>query len=144
MTSAWPLPAAPERREPRVADVAKQTGKARAPHGAVPVPGRPVRGSRTGRPIMAALDLLGRRHVLRLVWELREGPVGFREMQSRCDGLSPSTLSQRLTDLRDAGLVTTDADGRNDLTATGRSLLTSLEPLLDWSHSWAEGRPPQS
>ena len=56
---------------------------------------------------MAALDLLGRGHVLRLVWELRDESVGFREMQARCDGLSPSTLSQRLTDLRDAGLIVT-------------------------------------
>ncbi len=41
---------------------------------------------------MAALDLFRRRHVLRLVWELRDGPVGFREMQIRCDDLSPSGL----------------------------------------------------
>ena len=34
--------------------------------------GRPVRGSRTGRPIMVALDLLGRRAALRVLWELRE------------------------------------------------------------------------
>ena len=31
-----------------------------------------VRGSRTGRPIMALLDLLGRRWTLRIIWELRE------------------------------------------------------------------------
>jgi DNA-binding HxlR family transcriptional regulator len=65
-------------------------------------------------------------------------------MQSRCDGLSPSTLSQRLTDLRDAGLVRTDADGRNDLTATGQALLVSLEPLLDWSQAWARDRSTPS
>jgi DNA-binding HxlR family transcriptional regulator len=33
---------------------------------------RRVRGSRTGRPVMALLDLLGRRWTLRIVWELRE------------------------------------------------------------------------
>ena len=37
-----------------------------------PKPGTPVRGSRTGRPIMAALDLLGRRWALRVLWELRD------------------------------------------------------------------------
>lgn len=92
---------------------------------------------------MAALDLLGRRHVLRLAWELRDESVGFREMQARCDGLSPSTLSQRLTDLRDAGLIVTDSDGRNNLTGLGRSLLLALEPLLDWSHGWAGSRTPR-
>ena len=36
-----------------------------------------VRGSTTGRPIMALLDLLGRRWVLRIVWELGEGRSVF-------------------------------------------------------------------
>jgi len=56
-----------------------------------PLPGRPVRGSATGRPIMALLDLLGRRWALRVLWELRSGPVpSFRELQSRCGGVSSS------------------------------------------------------
>ncbi|HJV56497.1 MAG TPA: transcriptional regulator, partial [Methylomirabilota bacterium] len=37
-----------------------------------PRPGWPVRGSRTGRPIMALMDLLGRRWALRVIWELRD------------------------------------------------------------------------
>ena len=41
---------------------------------------RRVRGSTTGRPIMALLDLLGRRWVLRLVWELRQELRRFREL----------------------------------------------------------------
>lgn len=85
---------------------------------------------------MAALDLLGRRHVLRVVWELRDGPVGFRDLQARCDGLSPSTLSTRLGELRDAGLVTDD-DGRNALTPLGTQLLQALAPLQQWSRDWA-------
>src|SRR5256885_7052823 len=42
---------------------------------------RSVRGSTTGRPIMVLLDLLGRRWVLRIVWELRDEPRRFRELQ---------------------------------------------------------------
>ena len=41
---------------------------------------RPVRGSTTGRPIMALLDLLGRRWTLRIAWELRE--AGLVELLS--------------------------------------------------------------
>jgi DNA-binding HxlR family transcriptional regulator len=37
----------------------------------IPKVGKPVRGSTTGRPIMVALDLLGRRAALRILWELR-------------------------------------------------------------------------
>jgi len=40
-----------------------------------PLPGRPVRGSSTGKPVMAALDLLGRRGSLRIVWELRDDAI---------------------------------------------------------------------
>ena len=73
------------------------------PPSETPLPGRPVRGSATGRPIMALLDLLGRRWALRVLWELRSGPVpGFRELQSRCGGVSSSVLTDRLTELRDA------------------------------------------
>jgi len=42
-----------------------------------PLPGRAVRGSRSGRPVMALLDLLdllGRRWTLRLLWELHGEP----------------------------------------------------------------------
>jgi hypothetical protein len=34
----------------------------------VPLPGRAVRGSTTGRPIMALFDLIGRRWTLRVIW----------------------------------------------------------------------------
>src|SRR6201989_774398 len=87
-----------------------------------PRPGRPVRGSATGRPIMALLDLLGRRWGLRVLWELRSGPVpSFRERQSRCGGVSSSVLADRLTELREAGIVERADDGYR-LSARGAEL----------------------
>ena len=71
----------------------------------LPAPGAPVRGSRTGRPVMALLDLLGRRWALRVLWELREGRLPFRALQERCDGMSSSVLNQRLAELRAAEVV---------------------------------------
>ena len=62
-------------------------------------PGRPVRGSTTGRPLMAVLDLIGRRWTLRILWELRDGPQGARALRDRCDAMSPSVLYQRLAEL---------------------------------------------
>ena len=68
--------------------------------------------SRTGRPIMAALDLLGRRWTLRVLWELRDGSAAsFRELRERCDKMSTSVLNQRLAELREAGLVDAGAGG---------------------------------
>jgi DNA-binding HxlR family transcriptional regulator len=102
-----------------------------------PTPGRPVRGSATGRPIMAALDLLGRRWVLRILWELRDGPLGFRALQKACDGMSSSVLASRLADLTGTGIVIIDDSGDYALSETGRRLRTAMRPLLDWSHEWA-------
>lgn len=106
-----------------------------------PLPGRSVRGSATGRPIMALLDLLGRRWTLRVIWELREDAVPtFRELQRRCDGVSSSVLADRLRELGEAGLVV--HDGGYGLTEQGRSLLARLAPLDEWADSW-EPREPE-
>ena len=71
--------------------------------------GQPVRGSRSGRPIMVVLDLLGRRGALRVLWELR-----------------------------DAGVIA-HGDGGYGLTDAGRALMRALHPLSDWAATWARG-----
>ncbi|WP_203930804.1 winged helix-turn-helix transcriptional regulator [Virgisporangium ochraceum] len=101
-----------------------------------PLPGRPVRGSRSGRPVMAILDLLGRRWTLRVLWELRADPVPtFRTLQHRCDGVSSSVLAERLSELREAALVERTEDGYR-LTDQGRTLLDTLAPLETWARTW--------
>ena len=96
-----------------------------------------VRGSRTGRPIMALLDLLGRRWVLRIVWELREEPKRFRELQDLI-GASPTIVNGRLAELREAKLVELDAEAGYRLTALGKELLRLFLPLHTWSGKWAK------
>ena len=86
---------------------------------------------------MAALDLLGRRWALRILWELRDAPVGFRELQLRCDGMSSSVLRDRLEELRAAAIVATDERGAYVLTRLGRELVEALGPLSSWSERWA-------
>jgi len=101
-----------------------------------PRPGRAVRGSRTGQPIMALLDLLGRRWAMRAIWELRAGPLAFRALQERCGGVSSSVLNQRLAELREAGVVER-ADGGYALTGEGERLLEAYRPLDAWARRWA-------
>jgi DNA-binding HxlR family transcriptional regulator len=101
-----------------------------------PTPGTPVRGSTTGRPLLAAMDLLGRRWSLRVLWELRAGPVGARALLDRCEGLSSSVLYDRLRELSTAGLIAKDSTDRYGLTPIGRSLGTALDPLDGWSKQW--------
>ena len=86
---------------------------------------------------MAALDLLGRRWALRVLWELRDGnPLSFRELRDRCDKMSTSVLNQRLAELRDAGLIESGKGGYR-LTKQGHRLKDALAPLDNWAKRWA-------
>ena len=101
--------------------------------------GQPVRGSRTGRPIMVVLDMLGRRGALRVLWELRDGrALTFRALQSAAD-TNPSLLNTRLGELREAGLVCHEGEGYL-LTAEGASLIGALGPLAAWAADWGKAR----
>ena len=103
----------------------------------IPKPGRRVRGSATGRPVMALLDLLGRRWALRVIWELREGRrLNFRDLLA-ASGTSPSVLNTRLAELRETGIVAHDPDAGYGLTPAGANLLDMLMPLHDWAEKWA-------
>lgn len=86
---------------------------------------------------MALLDLLGRRWALRILWELREEPATFRELQARCDGPSPSVLNQRLAELRESRIVES-GDGGYRLTGAGQRLLAALAPLNKWAKAWGK------
>ncbi|MEJ3652083.1 helix-turn-helix domain-containing protein [Actinomycetes bacterium KLBMP 9759] len=87
---------------------------------------------------MAALDLLGRRWALRVLWELRDGPLGPRALLARCEGLSSSVLYERLRELESAGLLARAPEGSYQLTPIGGSLGAAIEPLDRWSQEWAD------
>lgn len=85
--------------------------------------------------INAALELFHRRWTLRVLWELREGPLTFRQLQGAGGEISASVLSQRLGELREALLVDHAGEGYA-LTEQGRALLTAFKPLQKWSGPW--------
>lgn len=102
-----------------------------------PAGGNPaVRGSRTGRPIMALLDLLGRRWTLRIVWELRADALTSRALRSACGDASPTVIQQRLSELRDAGLIEKRDEGGYALTSLGRELFQTFLPLHQFAERW--------
>jgi DNA-binding HxlR family transcriptional regulator len=92
--------------------------------------------------MMTALDLLGQRWMLRVIWELQLGqPLGFRELRRRTDQMSSSVLTDRLGRLAEAGLVTIDEEGRYRLTELGNALGPALVPLRTWAVRWADTLP---
>jgi DNA-binding HxlR family transcriptional regulator len=96
-----------------------------------------VRGSRTGRPIMVLLDLLGRRWTLRILWELREGALTSRALRTACDEASPTVLNQRLKELREAGFVELGEAGGYGLTPLARELNETFLPLHRFAERWS-------
>jgi DNA-binding HxlR family transcriptional regulator len=98
---------------------------------------RPVRGSKTGRPIMVLLDLLGRRWSLRILWELRGEPLTSRGLRAACDEASPTVLQARLSELREAGLVELVPASGYGLTAMGRELHETFLPLHRFAERWS-------
>ena len=99
---------------------------------------RAVRGSRSGRPIMALLDLLGRRWTLRMLWELREATLTSRALREACDDASPTVLQARLAELRQAGFVELVPASGYRLTETGKELLGTFLPLHRFAERWSK------
>jgi DNA-binding HxlR family transcriptional regulator len=84
------------------------------------------------RPVESALDQLGRRWALRLVWELRRSTLTFSELRQRT-GISPSVLSARLGELTSFGVVERDPGRRYRLSGNGRELARILYELNRWA-----------
>ena len=80
----------------------------------------------------AALELLGRRWSLRLVWELRRDVCSFSKLREQT-GISPSVLSARLGELAEAGVIERDEARCYRLTASGRDLARLLFELNRWA-----------
>ncbi len=104
----------------------------------LPVPGKPVRGSKSGQPVMALLDLLGRNWAMGIIWHLYSGPSTFRKLQEYCETISPTTLNKRLKELKESFLIERTVDGYA-LTKQGQELFELIEPLGGWArNSWAK------
>lgn len=101
----------------------------------IPIPGQPVRGSKSGAPIMALFDLLGRRWAMGIIWNLDNSPNTFRKLQAKCESISPTILNSRLKELREAGIIEHTGKGYV-LTASGIKLLKQLKPLGKWAKDW--------
>src|SRR6266498_3552723 len=89
--------------------------------------------------LMRAFDLLGKRWTGVVLGTLSGGPTGFRALARAVEGISDSMLSDRLSALCSAGLVTRNVDegppisAAYELTDAGRALLPALEQISRWA-----------
>ncbi len=89
------------------------------------------------RPAIAEIiELLSKKWVMRIIWELRSEAMTFRQLQQACDDVSPTVLNQRLKLLKDAQIVVLEAQAGYQLTDIGRELLEVYKPLSEWAQRW--------
>jgi DNA-binding HxlR family transcriptional regulator len=92
--------------------------------------------------VARAADLLGRRWALAILWAAAEaGAVRFNEFKQTLEGIPPRTLTARLTELEEAGVLERRVfDSRPPrveyrLTETGRRLGYVIAALDSWAAS---------
>ena len=95
-----------------------------------------------------SLERVGDRWSLLVIRDLLTGAKRFTDLMDRLGGITPKTLSQRLRDLEDAGIVAADREpGRREvwyqLTPAGADLRPVLDALSRWGlqHAWRRPRP---
>ena len=86
---------------------------------------------------MALLDLIGRRWTLRVMWELRNGPLTSRAIRAACDDASPTVIQARMSELRAAGFVELLPRGGYQLTPLGRDFHKAYLPLHQFAERWS-------
>ena len=93
--------------------------------------------------VARALEQVGDRWSLLVIRDLLTGAKRFTDLMDRLGGITPKTLSQRLRELEDAGIVTADREpGRREvwyrLTPAGADLGPVIDGLSWWGlrHAW--------
>ncbi|MFT4532262.1 MAG: DNA-binding HxlR family transcriptional regulator [Candidatus Saccharimonadales bacterium] len=88
--------------------------------------------------LQRTLSLVGDKWSLLMIGYMMKGPVTFSELEKSLVGISPRTLSERLDDLEQYGVVKrrlyTDKPARYlyDLTPKGQGLRPALIELASW------------
>jgi DNA-binding HxlR family transcriptional regulator len=95
-----------------------------------------------------SLERVGDRWSLLVIRDLLTGAKRFTDLMDRLGGITPKTLSHRLRELEDAGIVAADREpGRREvwyrLTPAGADLRPVLDALSQWGlqHAWRRPLP---
>lgn len=99
-------------------------------------------GYRQFCPVAKAAEVVTRKWTPLIVRELLQGSHRFNDLQRGLPGISPTMLSRRLTELRQAGVVRREASRENEhpeyhLTRAGEELRPVIEGLGVWGKRWS-------
>jgi DNA-binding HxlR family transcriptional regulator len=108
-----------------------------------------TKGYGTYCPVSLAAEIVGERWTIPLLLALTTGTLRFNELRRALPRIPPSTLSQRLRSLEDAGVVRRRRSRGEEalgseyaLTEAGLALEPVLHDLGYWAHRWARDLVP--
>lgn len=97
-------------------------------------------------PLDGVVALLSRKYAIQVVCVIGAlGEARYGEIEAAFGDVSSSTLSSRLSELSDAGLLVREQHDtippkvEYSLTADGEALCERLEPVLEWAEQWDRG-----
>jgi DNA-binding HxlR family transcriptional regulator len=90
--------------------------------------------------IRNALEMIGNKWGLEVIFNLCEQPQGFNELLRRIDGISPKVLSQRLKELVASGMAEKTVHPTNPPTVTYAltEKAATLRPILNDLDKWGD------
>lgn len=96
--------------------------------------------------IYKIMDLVGKKWTLCILHELHKGNMcdkRFNELKNQLNDITPKTLSARLKEMEQEGLITKTVDSTSfpvkceyALTDSGKELIEIVQALKDWGHKW--------
>jgi DNA-binding HxlR family transcriptional regulator len=94
-----------------------------------------------GCPVQHALQYMGGKWQIGILWALREEPMRFNTIRERFQGLAEKVLAENLRFFEGAGMVEKEIFAavppkvEYRLTADARTLLPVIESILQWSYA---------
>lgn len=90
------------------------------------------------------MQIIGNKWTALILRDLSTGPSRFGELEKSVGGINPRTLSQRLDDLEQHGIITRQTFAevpprcQYDLTQKGRDLIPVLKQMATWGTKYYE------
>ena len=102
----------------------------------------PPAGAGSECPVLATARIVSGKWTLLVLRDLADGTCRFSELQRSLAGISPRTLSQRLRQLEDEGIIVRHAHAETPprvdyrLTPKGRDLVPIVEAMREYGSRW--------
>ncbi|CAN5380533.1 helix-turn-helix domain-containing protein [soil metagenome] len=92
--------------------------------------------------VASAMQIIGNKWTALILRDLASGPKRFGELEKSVGDISPRTLSQRLDDLEEHGILTKEVYAEVPprveyaLTAKGQDLIPVLRQMAEWGNKY--------